>query len=74
MGGSMNSSSMNSLLPPSMNGLIPSTDGLLSASHDLPILASCTAVSIDTCTTLVRFIGHSWGHTPARVWRTHGFS
>jgi len=33
----------------------------------------CTAVSIDTCTALARFIGHLWRHNPMRVGVPVGF-
>ena len=33
----------------------------------------CTAVSIDTCTALVRFIGHLWRHNLMRVGVPMGF-
>jgi hypothetical protein len=33
----------------------------------------CTAVSIDTCTALVRFMVHFWGHNPKAGWGTRGF-
>jgi len=33
----------------------------------------CTAVSIGTCTALVRFIGHLWRHNPMKVGVPMGF-
>jgi len=33
----------------------------------------CTAVSIDTCTALARFIGHVWSHKPVWVGIPMGF-
>jgi len=43
--------------------------------HSLTFRSSqgCTAVSIDTCTALARFIGHFWRHTPVQVGVPAGF-
>jgi hypothetical protein len=62
--------------PPPINEWPHSIDGRTPLGIPMTFLSSqgCTAVSIDTCTALARFIGHFWWANPCAGWSTRGFS